>query len=206
MGGKAEEVRRIENEKELSTGMHQSGIEVKRRVLGLFCLGGSNVVVCGEEDIRLVYEEGGCVGSSASTGSLKPLFMRKKRRRFRDLDADADHVEPWRLTLVEAYFLMNEGLLEVKCFDGRTLALAEAWAIFGESEAFSSKRRFAVMYTAYKRLRARGWVVKMGQTYGGHFVIYQGDVDFFHSQFCILVRDENNEVPCKFSSFPSPSL
>lgn len=116
--------------------------------------------------------------------------MRKKRRRFRDLDADANHVEPWKLTLLEAFYLMSQNQLEVVSGkDGKTLSKEEAWAHFRQSSAFSSPRRFAVMYMAYKHLRDQKWVIKMGQTYGGHFAIYQGDPDFFHSQFCVVVRD-----------------
>ncbi|GBG31633.1 tRNA-splicing endonuclease subunit Sen2 [Hondaea fermentalgiana] len=145
---------------------------------GVYAAG--NVVIHKREDIR------------------RPLFMRKKRRRFRDLDADANHVEPWKLTLLEAYHLIAEDVLHVARPGDPdrsvTLSKQEAWNLFANSPSFSSPRRFAVMYAAYRHLRKQNWVIKMGQTYGGHFAIYQGDPDFFHSQFCVLIRDDADDA------------
>ena len=48
-------------------------------VRGLFAQGDSNVTLTRRQDIERIYKIG-CFGSSASTNSLKPLFMRSKRR------------------------------------------------------------------------------------------------------------------------------
>jgi tRNA-intron lyase len=162
---------------------------------GLFCAGSGNVVVCGRADVERVYKSG-CFGSSASTGSLKPLFLRHNRRRFRDLDADANWVEPWRLSLVEAFYMVSHGQLAVREAGGAAMDAAACWRAFStQSTSFSSARRFACLCAVYESLKRQGWVVKMGQTYGGHFVVYQGDPDFFHSQFCVLVRDAGDAEP-----------
>jgi len=139
--------------------------------------------------------EAGCYGSSSSTNSLKPLFMRTARRRFRDLDADGSWAEPWKLTLLEAYYLIERGELEVFVAGRSTdpLSAETAWTMFSQTAAaFSSPLRFAQLSAAYNYFKAQGWVVKMGQTYGGNFVLYPSDPDRCHSQYCVLVRDGDN--------------
>ncbi|CAK9012889.1 tRNA-splicing endonuclease (tRNA-intron endonuclease) [Durusdinium trenchii] len=124
--------------------------------------------------------------------------------------ADATRTLLEQVTLVEAYYMLERGQLRVCAIkqDGpeEELSAAEAWRVFGASQAYSSPRRFAVMYNAYKSLREQGWIVKMGQTYGAHFAVYQGDPDFFHSQFCILVADEDKDEPCKLLVDPLKAL
>ena len=177
-------------------------ISCAQPIRGLFYPKGLNVIIMRRQDIKATYAIG-CYGSSSSTGSSKPLFLRRKRRRFRDLDADSSWAEPWKLNLIEAYFLINEKQINVEmvCKDGNImLDNVRAWKEFSMSSVFASPRRFACLYATYYSLKQQGWVVKMGQTYGGNFVVYQGDPDYFHSQFCVLVRDADDPEPCKFLS------
>jgi len=91
--------------------------------------------------------------------------------------------------------MMTKGQLEVSLVGGGgPLSLDSAWLQFSsETSDISSPERFASLYATYDNLRKQGWVVKMGQTYGGHFVIYQGDPDYYHSAFCVLVRNASGE-------------
>mmetsp|Transcript_10684 Transcript_10684/g.20042 ORF Transcript_10684/g.20042 Transcript_10684/m.20042 type:complete len:218 (+) Transcript_10684:3106-3759(+) len=114
--------------------------------------------------------------------------MRKNRKRFRDQDAEASWVEPWKLSMMESYYLLVRGEINIVS-DDKQLTAAEFWKECSTSEGVSCASDFALLYAAFFSLREQGWVVKMGRSYGGDLVVYQGDPDFFHSQFCVLVKD-----------------
>lgn len=101
-----------------------------------------------------------------------------------------------QLTLVEAMYMLARDEIAVVRTDRSPLTVATAWALFKEASVSASPRQFACNYAAYTKLREKGWVVKMGQTYGCMFTLYQGDPDFFHSQFCVLLRDVDAKERC----------
>jgi tRNA-intron endonuclease len=75
------------------------------------------------------------------------------------------------LSLVEAYHLMQRGLLEVEG-DGEKLSEEEAFEEFsGEDEEFYHKLQ------AYSDLRERGFIVKTGFKFGAHFRVYPRGVN-----------------------------
>jgi len=78
------------------------------------------------------------------------------------------------------------------------LSAEKCWEYFSICPQFSSQEVFARLYACYRHLRAQGWVVKLGQTYGCNFTVYMGDPDRYHSQFCVLVRDAVSLEPSKF--------
>ncbi|CAK9795560.1 tRNA-splicing endonuclease subunit Sen34 [Anthophora quadrimaculata] len=50
-------------------------------------------------------------------------------------------------------------------------------------------------YKTYKDLWERGYYVTSGEKFGGDFLIYPGEPIMFHSQFIILCKDKNEEIP-----------
>lgn len=50
-------------------------------------------------------------------------------------------------------------------------------------------------YKTYKNLWEKGYYVTNGEKFGGDFLAYPGDPIMFHSQFIILCKNKNEEMP-----------
>jgi tRNA-intron endonuclease len=75
------------------------------------------------------------------------------------------------LSMVEAYHLMDRGLLEIKN-NGEELSEDEAFELFT-----SNDEEFYHKYQAYDDLRERGFIVKTGFKFGAHFRVYPRGVN-----------------------------
>jgi tRNA-intron endonuclease len=105
--------------------------------------------------------------------------------------------EVLELSLVEAYHLMQRGLLEVED-DGDELSEEEAFEEFsGEDEEFYHKLQ------AYSDLRERGFIVKTGFKFGAHFRVYPRGVNPYeegpkrqeqHTKWVVHAVPENEEL------------
>jgi tRNA-intron endonuclease len=105
--------------------------------------------------------------------------------------------EVLELSLVEAYHLMQRGLLEVED-DADELSEEEAFEEFsGEDEEFYHKLQ------AYSDLRERGFIVKTGFKFGAHFRVYPRGVNPYeegpkrqeqHTKWVVHAVPENEEL------------
>ncbi|XP_076302820.1 tRNA splicing endonuclease subunit 34 [Lasioglossum baleicum] len=60
---------------------------------------------------------------------------------------------------------------------------------------YPSTYKQQLRYKTYKDLWERGYFVTNGEKFGGDFLAYPGDPIMFHSQFIILCKDKNEEIP-----------
>uniref|UniRef100_A0A1B6EUH5 tRNA-splicing endonuclease subunit Sen2 n=1 Tax=Cuerna arida TaxID=1464854 RepID=A0A1B6EUH5_9HEMI len=99
-------------------------------------------------------------------------------------------VETLNLTLEEAFFLSYAlGCLQVIDLSGQTMSLKQMWHIFCEI-----KQDFIESYVAYHHFRAKGWVVKSGYKFGGHFLLYKQGPPFFHASYVVLVEKVDSQL------------
>lgn len=89
------------------------------------------------------------------------------------------------LSLPEALYLAEQGLLELQNMDGETLS-ADAFT----AKAIDIDSEFSKKYTVYKELKEKGFVPKTGFKFGTHFRVYRR-VDTLdkipHSEFLLHV-------------------
>lgn len=60
---------------------------------------------------------------------------------------------------------------------------------------YPSNYKQQLRYKTYKNLWEKGYYVSSGEKFGGDFLVYPGDPIMFHSQFIILCKHENEEIP-----------
>ncbi|XP_076390022.1 tRNA splicing endonuclease subunit 34 [Megachile rotundata] len=60
---------------------------------------------------------------------------------------------------------------------------------------YPSNYKQRLRYKTYKDLWEKGYYVTNGEKFGGDFLVYPGDPIMFHSQFIILCKDKNDEIP-----------
>jgi tRNA-intron endonuclease len=130
-----------------------------------------NIVVFDKEQARRLY-------SSGFYG--KPLGISKPK----ELSFD----EPLVLDLIEALHLFDEGELRV-IKDGKELSRDELEKLGKEYYA-----RFSELYTVYRDLRKRGFVVTSGIKFGSDFAVYKHGPGIDHAPFIVQVKTLNDEV------------
>ncbi len=126
---------------------------------------GIRVVVFDHEEARRLYALG-FYG--------KPLGVPKPR--------GADFDAPLELGLVEAVYLAEKGLLEVEDMDGRKLGVDEL-----KRYAASVLEDFDLVYTVYRDLRDRGYVVRSGLKFGAAFAVYEKGPGLEHAPYLVHV-------------------
>ncbi|XP_076766290.1 tRNA splicing endonuclease subunit 34 [Xylocopa sonorina] len=60
---------------------------------------------------------------------------------------------------------------------------------------YPSNYKQQLRYKTFKDLWERGYYITNGDKFGGDFLAYPGDPIMFHSQFIILCKDKNEEIP-----------
>lgn len=85
-----------------------------------------------------------------------------------------------QLSLMEAWYLSEEGVLEVSAYDG-TPVDASGIRRLGEE----TQEGFRLRREAYRDLRHRGLTVKTGFKYGTHFRVYEGSPDDSHARYLV---------------------
>jgi len=87
-----------------------------------------------------------------------------------------------QLSLIEASYLMDAGMLKVESVDGKKVS-QEMLIETGKKGQEGFERRL----TAYSDLRARGMVVKTGFKYGTHFRVYETSPNDCHARYLVHV-------------------
>ncbi|MCS7142671.1 MAG: tRNA-intron lyase [Aigarchaeota archaeon] len=128
--------------------------------------------------IVLDVEAGRSVFKSGFFG--KPLGVPKPK----DLEFD----EPLVLDLIEARYLVEEGVIEVRR-DGRSLSLEEL-----DEEGERSYERFRDLYAVYRDLRRRGFVVTSGIKFGSDFAVYKEGPGLEHAPFIVQVKGREDRI------------
>ena len=98
-------------------------------------------------------------------------------RKVKNLEV-RDYLE---LSLLEALYLMEEGILIVYCMD-RNITKEELLKI-----ARSKYEHFDDVYTVYRDLRKRGYIVKSGLKFGSTFAVYEHGPGIDHAPFLVHV-------------------
>jgi tRNA-intron endonuclease len=130
-----------------------------------------NVVVFDLEDARRIY-------SAAFYG--KPLGVPKPK--------DYEFEAPLLLDLVEACYLVEEGVLEV--YEGGVkLSFSELF-----TRGARSNSRLEQLYRVYMDLRKRGFVVTSGIKFGSDFAVYKYGPGIDHAPFIVQVMQENETI------------
>ena len=104
----------------------------------------------------------------------KPLGIPKPK--------SADFDVPLVLDIIEAVYLVEEGLLEVY-EDGRRLALDELI-----EHAEKIYENFREKYQVYRDLRRRGFIVTPGIKFGSDFAVYRVGPGLEHAPFIVQVK------------------
>lgn len=99
-------------------------------------------------------------------------------RKARGLELD----RPLELSLVEACYLLERGVLRVVDREGRELSLSDLVEL--GRRVYSN---FDDVYEVYKDLRGRGYVVKSGLKFGSTFAVYEHGPGIDHAPFLVHI-------------------
>jgi len=111
----------------------------------------------------------------------KPLGVAKPRGS--DFDA------PLELGLVEAVYLAEKGLLVVEDIWGRKLGVDDI-----KRYAASVLEGFDLVYTVYRDLRDKGYVVRSGLKFGAAFAVYEKGPGLEHAPYLVHVVPYNERI------------
>lgn len=132
---------------------------------------GSKVVVFDIEKARCLFTHG-FYG--------KPVGVRKPR--------DTNIEVPLELSLLEAIFLLREGILKV--YSGN-VEIGEEELQRIVSRAFSN---FEELYAVYEDIRSQGFTVRSALKYGADFAVYRTRPGLEHAPFLVKVVSENQQL------------
>jgi len=93
----------------------------------------------------------------------------------------ADFEAPLKLNLIEALYLYEKGVLEVRSLDGSIIGLEHLKKLVESSE------ELRLLYTVYKDLRDRGFVVRSGLKFGSDFTVYRLGPGLEHAPYVLHV-------------------
>lgn len=157
------------------------------------------VEVKDERSICQLYEKG-----KFGVGSLSkevPEFCRRKKlsnfleddnefqENFKEINS-TDKFKTLYLMFEEAFFLSyGLGCLIVKEND-KELNISDLWKRFCW---LALDGRFPCKYISYHYFRSKGWIVKSGLKYGADFVLYKDGPLFYHSTYCVIVREVSSD-------------
>ncbi len=126
---------------------------------------GLRVVVFDVESARRVYSQG-YYG--------KPLGIAKP--------SSTNFNAPLELSLLEATYLVEKGVLDVVDSEGRVLTVNELIDI-----GSNMVDKFELLYRVYKELREKGLIVRSGLKYGTEFVLYEKGPGKEHAPYIVHV-------------------
>ena len=92
-----------------------------------------------------------------------------------------------QLSLVEAYYLMKMGCLNVFSLDNKMIDIKEFFKF-----AEDSQEEFGLRSQTYEDMRNKGLVVKSGFKYGTHFRAYEKSPDDIHAKYLVHALSEDN--------------
>ncbi len=96
---------------------------------------------------------------------------------------------PLVLSIIEALYLVEKGVLEVVDTSGRKLSPEELREV-----GRSHNPRFDLLYTVYRDLRDRGFVVKSGLKFGCDYAVYVYGPGIDHAPFLVHVMRADEEI------------
>ncbi|MEB3860196.1 MAG: tRNA-intron lyase [Desulfurococcales archaeon] len=126
----------------------------------------------------------GDIGESRKLYSMgyygKPIGVPKPR--------GADFNAPLKLSLLEALYLAEKGLLEIVDARGGKVGLEEIRRLLGEM------KKFELLYKVYKDLRDRRLVARPGLKYGADFTVYRVGPGIDHAPYVVHVYDPDERI------------
>ncbi len=111
----------------------------------------------------------------------KPLGIEKPR--------EPDFNAPLELSLLEALYLAEKNMLEIKDTSGQILGLEDI-----RSYAEKHIPRFKELYKVYKDLRDLGYVVRSGLKFGSDFAVYEYGPGIDHAPFLVHVMRAEDTI------------
>ena len=132
---------------------------------------GSSIIVPDIEESRDLYSQG-FYG--------KPIGVDKPRGR--DFDS------PLKLSLIEALYLLEKGVIRVYKPGGEEVSVEDLRAMLKE------RPRLRLLYRVYTDLRERGLVVRPGLKFGADFTVYRYGPGIDHAPFVVHVVDPGEEL------------
>ncbi len=111
----------------------------------------------------------------------KPFGIRKPK----DIDFEA----PLELSLIEALYLVEKGLLRVLNNEKGEVTDAQIRALI--KKYF---RKGNLLYMVYKDLRERGFIARSGLKFGADFAVYELGPGIDHAPFLVHVVDSNKKI------------
>ncbi len=133
---------------------------------------GLRVVVFNTSEARELYSKG-YYG--------KPLGIPKPK--------DAEFDAPLELSLTEAVYLMEKGILDVVDEEGRRLTVEDV-----VRRALEYVPKFKLLYKVYRDLRERGYVVRSGLKFGSDFAVYTRGPGLEHAPYLVHVVPDNIDI------------
>ncbi len=98
-----------------------------------------------------------------------------------DKPRGVDFDSPLKLSLIEALYLVERGVLEVRKLDGSLVSFEELRYIIESNE------KLRLLYTVYRDLRDKGFVVRSGLKFGGDFTVYRLGPGLEHAPYVLHV-------------------
>ncbi len=103
---------------------------------------------------------------------------------------EVDRVEaPLQLSVLEAVYLCEKGILKVYTGDGKEVSVEELREI-GRNQI----RNFDKIYEIYKSFRERGYVVKSGLKFGALFAVYEKGPGIDHAPILVHFVEPDRDV------------
>ncbi len=110
----------------------------------------------------------------------KPVGIRKPKT--------FDFNRPLELSLLEAYYLLEQGKIEIYDSDKKVLKEIFLNMVREHYENFDSK------YTVYKDLRGKNFVVRPGLKFGADFGVYEHGPGIDHAPFIVHVLPNTKKI------------
>lgn len=99
-----------------------------------------------------------------------------------------DFESPLKLSLIEALYLAEKGVLSIKRADGSNVTAEDLIRLVRETP------RLELLYTIYKDLRDRNLIVRSGLKFGSDFTVYRVGPGLEHAPFIVHVHDAREKL------------
>ncbi|TMW50874.1 hypothetical protein DOY81_004061 [Sarcophaga bullata] len=153
-------------------------LEPEKQYEGVFT--GISVEVSTKEDIIALYDNG-FYGKGSHSRSIPQVVLQSSHCK-EVSENENGNGENLCLGLEEAFFLSYYlKVLKICDMDGKEMPL-ETFL----QEALEVNAEFVESVASYLYLKSKGWVVKSGLKFGGHFLIYHKGPRFYHASFVVV--------------------
>lgn len=112
---------------------------------------------------------------------------------------ESESEKPLKLSFLESFFISYVfGSFNVFNTESNDfLTIERMWDTFC-SRYSEDKFEFAVHYSAYHYFRSKGWVVRNGNSFGSHFLLYKEGPHLYHALYSVTIQysiDGHNRQP-----------